>query len=96
VIIVTPQNEAPHPEWADLFTHPHDPKRFLLEMRILGSRVGYFVNDLRSDPQGTSLPLFFFFFFFLALREREGSTKLPLAKTLSFENVLSRKCVNPV
>lgn len=66
MITVTPQHETPHPEWSELFpTHAYagdaqtqrtgnaDAQRAInIEMRILASRVGYFVNDLRTEAQG--------------------------------------------
>eukprot|EP01114_Cavostelium_apophysatum_P024218 TRINITY_DN9419_c0_g1_i1.p1 TRINITY_DN9419_c0_g1~~TRINITY_DN9419_c0_g1_i1.p1 ORF type:complete len:545 (+),score=66.26 TRINITY_DN9419_c0_g1_i1:419-2053(+) len=46
VIVVTPQTASGHPEWNELFL----PGRAdLLSMRVLGKRVGYFINDMSKD-----------------------------------------------
>jgi len=46
VIVVTPQIPSNHPEWNELFL----PNRTdLLNMRLLGRRIGYFINDISKE-----------------------------------------------
>eukprot|EP01112_Ceratiomyxa_fruticulosa_P011072 TRINITY_DN2979_c0_g1_i1.p1 TRINITY_DN2979_c0_g1~~TRINITY_DN2979_c0_g1_i1.p1 ORF type:complete len:684 (+),score=109.95 TRINITY_DN2979_c0_g1_i1:105-2156(+) len=55
VIIVTPQVESPHPEWKDLFQCSQTD---ILNMRILGRRVGYFINNVLKESQSLGTDLF--------------------------------------
>ncbi len=43
VIVVTPQTPSSHPEWVELFTGSRND---ILNMRILGRRIGYFINEM--------------------------------------------------
>jgi hypothetical protein len=50
VIVVTPQVDSLHPEWADLFNGKYTQQE-LINIRMLGRRIGYFVNDIRQPQQ---------------------------------------------
>lgn len=41
-----PENEPPHPEWAAIFKAP---KMEILTYRVLGRRIGYFINDIHQE-----------------------------------------------
>ena len=44
VIVVTPQSPSLHPEWCELFQRSD-----ILTMRMLGRRIGYFINEITKD-----------------------------------------------
>jgi len=45
VMVVTPQQPSSHPEWKQLFNHNSIVQQQFLNMRHLGRRIGYFIND---------------------------------------------------
>lgn len=46
---VTPQQPSSHPEWRDLFDqNSATVQQQFLNMRHLGRRIGYFINDVRK------------------------------------------------
>ena len=65
VIVVTPQTPSVHPEWNELFTRSD-----ILTMRMLGRRIGYFINEIEKGKKKfnyfkNKLFLFVYLFFYL-------------------------------
>ena len=55
---VTPQQPSSHPEWRDLFDQNSAAvQQQFLNMRHLGRRIGYFINDVRKGMRFLIHPL---------------------------------------
>jgi len=52
VIVVTPQTSSSHPEWIELF---NGSRNDILNMRILGRRIGYFINEIEKDSNSADI-----------------------------------------
>lgn len=54
VMVVAPQTPSSHPEWSELFL-PGKTEKYLINMRLLARRIGYFINPVEKDASTLEL-----------------------------------------